>query len=144
MIRVTTPPPERPLDAAHLGPGGDDDHDGPDRGGEEGPEHPEARGGQPADRHHREENARDVPAARPVCHGADIIAEKVGPPPANPGGRAAERIDAIATTPFRIAVPDSVLADLRERLARTRFPDQAPGAPWAYGADLGYVRGLCG
>ena len=37
-----------------------------------------------------------------------------------------------------------MLADLRERLARTRFPDQAPGAPWAYGADLGYVRELCG
>ncbi len=28
-----------------------------------------------------------------------------------------------AVTPFRIAVPDAVLVDLRERLARTRFPD---------------------
>ena len=53
-------------------------------------------------------------------------------------------MDAIATTPFRIAVPDTVMADLRERLARTRFPDQAPGAPWAYGADLAYVKELCG
>jgi pimeloyl-ACP methyl ester carboxylesterase len=53
-------------------------------------------------------------------------------------------MDAIAPTPFRIDVPDSVLADLRERLGRTRFPDQAPGAPWAYGADLGYVKDLCG
>ena len=50
---------------------------------------------------------------------------------------------AIAPTTFRVDVPDSVLADLRERLARTRFPDQAPGAPWAYGADLGYVKELC-
>jgi len=50
---------------------------------------------------------------------------------------------AIAPTTFRVDVPDSVLADLRERLARTRFPDQAPGAPWAYGADLGYVKDLC-
>ena len=50
---------------------------------------------------------------------------------------------AIAPTPFRIKVADSVLADLRERLARTRWPDQAPGPPWAYGADLAYVKELC-
>src|SRR3989454_5570673 len=46
------------------------------------------------------------------------------------------------TTPFTIAVPQAVLDDLRERLARTRFPDQPPGAPWAYGTDLGYLREL--
>jgi microsomal epoxide hydrolase len=40
---------------------------------------------------------------------------------------------------FRIAIPESALTDLRERLRRTRFPDQAPGAPWAFGADLAYV-----
>ena len=50
---------------------------------------------------------------------------------------------AIAPAPFRIEVPEGVLADLRERLARTRWPDQAPGAPWAYGADLAYVKELC-
>ena len=49
----------------------------------------------------------------------------------------------LAPTPFRIAVPETVLTDLRERLARTRFPDQAPGAPWAFGADLAYVKELC-
>jgi microsomal epoxide hydrolase len=32
--------------------------------------------------------------------------------------------------------------DLRERLAQTRFPDQAPGEPWAYGTDVGYLREL--
>src|SRR3989449_11386357 len=46
------------------------------------------------------------------------------------------------TTPFTIAVPQALLNDLRERLARTRFPDQPPGAPWAYGTDLGYLREL--
>ena len=45
-------------------------------------------------------------------------------------------------TPFTLHVPDADLADLRERLARTRLPDQAPGAPWAYGSDLDYMRGL--
>jgi pimeloyl-ACP methyl ester carboxylesterase len=44
--------------------------------------------------------------------------------------------------PFRIAVPDAVLADLRERLARTRFPDEIPGSGWTYGTDLAYLREL--
>jgi microsomal epoxide hydrolase len=44
--------------------------------------------------------------------------------------------------PFRLAIPDADLADLRDRLARTRFPDQAPGAPWAYGTELAYMRDL--
>ena len=44
--------------------------------------------------------------------------------------------------PFRLQVPDAAIDDLRERLARARLPDQAPGEPWAYGADLGWMRGL--
>jgi len=44
--------------------------------------------------------------------------------------------------PFTLRVPDEAIADLRERLARTRFPDQAPGEPWAYGTDLGYLQQL--
>ena len=43
---------------------------------------------------------------------------------------------------FTLNVPEEAIADLRERLKRTRFPDQTPGEPWAYGADLGYVRRL--
>jgi pimeloyl-ACP methyl ester carboxylesterase len=44
--------------------------------------------------------------------------------------------------PFRIAVPDALLADLRERLARTRLPDEIPGSRWTYGSELAYVRAL--
>ena len=44
--------------------------------------------------------------------------------------------------PFTISVPDAVLADLRDRLGRVRWPDEAPGAPWAYGTDLETVKGL--
>ena len=44
--------------------------------------------------------------------------------------------------PFTLHVPDAAVADLRERLARTRFPDQAPGAPWAYGSDVAYMQEL--
>jgi hypothetical protein len=44
--------------------------------------------------------------------------------------------------PFRIDVPDATLADLRERLARVRWPDQAPGAEWAFGTSLAYMKEL--
>src|ERR1700742_2073554 len=44
--------------------------------------------------------------------------------------------------PYRLSVPDQAIADLRARLALTRFPDQAPDAPWAYGTDLGYMKTL--
>jgi pimeloyl-ACP methyl ester carboxylesterase len=44
--------------------------------------------------------------------------------------------------PFTLHVPDADIADLKERLARTRFPDSAPGEAWAYGTDVGYLRGF--
>ena len=43
---------------------------------------------------------------------------------------------------FEIRVPDSVLDDLKDRLARTRFPDQLDGAEWNYGTELSYLREL--
>ncbi len=48
-----------------------------------------------------------------------------------------------ALTPFRVAVPDSVLDDLHDRLANTRWPDQIAGSGWEYGTDLAYLQGLC-
>ena len=45
--------------------------------------------------------------------------------------------------PFEIRVPDEVLDDLRERLARTRWPDQIEGSGWGYGTDLAYLKELC-
>jgi pimeloyl-ACP methyl ester carboxylesterase len=44
--------------------------------------------------------------------------------------------------PFSIKVEDSVLADLRSRLSRVRWPDEVPGAEWQYGASLGYMKEL--
>src|SRR5690348_15168812 len=44
--------------------------------------------------------------------------------------------------PFVLRVSDDAIADLRARLARARFPDQAPGAAWAYGTDLAYMEDL--
>jgi pimeloyl-ACP methyl ester carboxylesterase len=45
-------------------------------------------------------------------------------------------------TPFRAHVPDAAIDDLKMRLALTRFPDQPPGAPWATGTDLAWMREL--
>ncbi len=44
--------------------------------------------------------------------------------------------------PFEISVPEDVLDDLRERLSRTRLPDQLEGADWNYGTELGYLAEL--
>lgn len=46
-------------------------------------------------------------------------------------------------TPMEIAVPDAVLSDLSDRLARTRWPEEIPGSGWGYGTDLAYLRDLC-
>ena len=46
--------------------------------------------------------------------------------------------------PFTLHLPEEAIADLRERLARTRFADQTPGPPWAYGTDVAYLRELVG
>jgi pimeloyl-ACP methyl ester carboxylesterase len=44
--------------------------------------------------------------------------------------------------PFTFHVPDTAIADLKTRLALTRFPDAAPGEPWAFGSSVAYVRDL--
>jgi microsomal epoxide hydrolase len=49
----------------------------------------------------------------------------------------------MAPKEYRIDVADSVLVDLRDRLARTRWAEPLPGAPWERGASVAYVRELC-
>ena len=44
--------------------------------------------------------------------------------------------------PFEIAIEQSVLDDLKERLDRTRWPDEIPGSQWDYGSNLGYMKEL--
>src|SRR5688572_28075849 len=44
--------------------------------------------------------------------------------------------------PFRVEVPGGALADLRERLKRTRFPDEPPAHGWTTGTNLSYLRDL--
>ncbi len=44
--------------------------------------------------------------------------------------------------PFTIDVPQDVLDDLHERLARTRWPDEVDGAGWDYGTNLSFLQEL--
>ena len=44
--------------------------------------------------------------------------------------------------PFSLHIPDAAIADLRERLARTRLPDEPPLEPWSTGTSVAYLKGL--
>ena len=44
--------------------------------------------------------------------------------------------------PFQLRISDAAIADLRERLARARFPDEPPLEPWATGASVAYLKEL--
>jgi hypothetical protein len=46
--------------------------------------------------------------------------------------------------PFDVQVDEEVLGDLRERLARTRWPDEADAAGWDHRTNLAYMRELVG
>jgi pimeloyl-ACP methyl ester carboxylesterase len=46
-------------------------------------------------------------------------------------------------TPFRIEVPDEALADLRDRLRRTRWPEPETVDDWSQGIPLTYLQELC-
>ncbi|GAB2559337.1 epoxide hydrolase family protein [Gracilibacillus alcaliphilus] len=45
-------------------------------------------------------------------------------------------------SPFRIAIPQEDLEDLRERLLRTRWPAQLPGGGWNRGIPVTYLKNL--
>src|ERR1700752_1718590 len=50
----------------------------------------------------------------------------------------------LTVEPFRIAVPDDDLVDLRDRLHRTRWPERECVNDWSQGIPLAYTRELAG
>src|SRR5262252_6901143 len=44
--------------------------------------------------------------------------------------------------PFTLLIPDAAIAELRERLVRTRWPDEPPLPPWSTGTSVAYLREL--
>jgi len=68
-------------------------------------------------------------------------------PPILPCAQARESVadtsvDTMTAEPFRIDVPDHILDDLHDRLARTRYAPPLGDEPWAGGADSSVLRGL--
>ncbi len=45
-------------------------------------------------------------------------------------------------TPFTIAVPEATLTDLRDRLTKTRWPNDFANPDWAYGTNRAYLTEL--
>lgn len=48
----------------------------------------------------------------------------------------------MAVNPFKIQVDEAVLTDLKQRLTRTRWPDEISGSEWDYGTNLEYLQEL--
>jgi pimeloyl-ACP methyl ester carboxylesterase len=77
-----------------------------------------------------------------VCLAAGLVAGSGATGPGLRSGRALLAQGPAAIVPFKIAVPDAVLTDLKDRLARTRFPSEIEGSGWDYGTNLAYLREL--
>lgn len=52
-------------------------------------------------------------------------------------------MDPASIEPFRVEISDAQIADLRERLTRTRWPDQLTDTGWELGTDSAFLRELC-
>src|SRR5215467_4016185 len=68
------------------------------------------------------------------------------------GAKSSNTVDAVPTAsklgasmikPFRINVSDDVLADLKARLQRTRWPDAELVTDWSQGAPLRWIQDIC-
>lgn len=66
-----------------------------------------------------------------------VMATVVWPVLAPMSSRAQNGVD-----PFEFHVSDGELADLRRRLSNVRWPEDTPGAAWAYGTDRAFLEQL--
>ncbi|MFH8395601.1 epoxide hydrolase family protein [Streptomyces sp. NPDC018036] len=62
--------------------------------------------------------------------------------PGSPGDAAGIPGGPAGIRPFRVGFPQSDLDDLDRRLDATRWPDELPGAGWAYGVPRDYLQDL--
>ena len=56
------------------------------------------------------------------------------------GGKSEEAAELSGARRFQIDVPDHILTDLKDRLGRTRFPDELNSVGWDYGTHLPYLK----
>lgn len=50
--------------------------------------------------------------------------------------------ETVGARPFTLSVPDEVIADLKARLRKTRWPDEPPLEPWFAGTSVAYLKQL--
>jgi epoxide hydrolase len=50
----------------------------------------------------------------------------------------------LTITPFQVHIPDAALQDLHDRLDRTRYAAETPGADWQQGTPTDYLRDMVG
>jgi Epoxide hydrolase N terminus len=86
------------------------------------------------DRLRHEEQDRDRPGAALATRGAGRDPGPFAQAPAGAGPCLASRPE------NTLDVPDGAVEDLRQRLSRTRCPDQMPGPAWACGTDVADLR----
>ena len=48
----------------------------------------------------------------------------------------------MSVQPFEVHIPDTILHDLHDRLAHTRWPDEIPDSGWDNGTNLDYLKEL--
>ena len=48
----------------------------------------------------------------------------------------------MAVRPFKVDISEEILTDLKDRLKRTRWPDEIPGSGWDYGSNLAFIKEL--
>src|SRR5690606_32590246 len=58
--------------------------------------------------------------------------------------RQEHQVSAAIIKPFEFSLDPADVADLRDRLARTRWTDWLPDTGWSYGTDETYIKRLCG
>jgi len=73
---------------------------------------------------------------------AILVSTGVMPCHAQPKAAQGQNAQAPAVVPFKAHIPEEVLADLRHRLAQTKWPDQLPGTTWEHGTDIATLRKL--
>ncbi|MDP7704824.1 epoxide hydrolase family protein [Mycobacterium sp. TY815] len=52
-------------------------------------------------------------------------------------------VSSSVSTPFHAHIPDADVQDLRDRLARTRWPEAATVADWSQGVPVDYLQDVC-
>jgi pimeloyl-ACP methyl ester carboxylesterase len=70
----------------------------------------------------------------------DVTTHGAAAPLAEAAG--ADRSNGSEILPFRIAIPQAAIDDLKERLANTRWLDESPGVGWSRGVPAKYLKKL--